>query len=124
MKRGRNSSNRSIARSTAKIWTVISIVGEHISCTVHHSEHQAYCEAVSQFESVELGAARADSQLNALLEVANVHGDYQEIRRYIADNASQLRMIQLAEHTPSAVSASKWRKPALGRLVCEGAHAL
>jgi hypothetical protein len=112
MKSGRTSSSVPHPRCKAKIWTVISVVDERIFCSVHHSEHQAYREAVAQFESVESGAARADSHLKALLEVANGRGDYHEVRRYIADNASQIRMIQLAEHTPSAVSAptSRLRK--------------
>ena len=105
MKSGHTCSTIPQALSTTKICTVISVVDDRIFCSVHHSEHQAYREAVAQFESVELGAARSDSRLKALLEVANGHGDYHEVRRYIADNASKIRMIQLAEHTPSAVSA-------------------
>ena len=88
-----------------KIWTVISVVDERIFCSLHHSEHQAYREACSPIRIRGIGAARSDSRLKALLEVANGHGDYHEVRRYIADNASKIRMIQLAEHTPSAVSA-------------------
>lgn len=95
-------------RSTAQIWTVVSLVEERIFCSVHPSEYHAYCEAVSRFESVELGARRRDSELKALLEVANSCGDYQAVRQYIADKSSQMRLLQLAEHLPSAMSAANF----------------
>jgi hypothetical protein len=49
--------------------TVVSLAEGRISCSVHTSEYQAYCEAVSRFEFAELGAAQEDTVSNSLLAV-------------------------------------------------------
>lgn len=101
MNRSRSGIKPLVTRSTGQIWTVVSLVEERVSCSIHSSEYHAYREAVSQFESVELGATREDPELKALLEAANTRGDYREVRKYIKDKACQIRLIQLAEHTVS-----------------------
>jgi hypothetical protein len=84
--------------SAVHIWTVVSLVGDRISCSTHSSEYHAYREAVSRFEAAELDTNSEDRELRILLEAANTCGDYQGVRKYIEDNACQLRLLQLAEH--------------------------
>jgi hypothetical protein len=112
MNRSRSSVKPSV---TGPIWTVVSLVRERISCTIHSSEYHAYREAVSRFESVELGSTGKDPDLKALLEAANASDDYQRVRKYIEDKACQIRLIQLAEHTMSDLNSRQLSAPRLAR---------
>jgi hypothetical protein len=94
---------------TAQIWTVVSLVDDRICCTIHSSEHLAYREAVSRFESAELGGRCKDTQLSFLLEAATTSGDYQEVRKYIQEKSCRLHLLQLAEHDVTSLSGYQVR---------------
>ena len=99
--------------SAMQLWTVVSVVEDCVSCTIHSSEYQAYYEAVSQFESAEVGDTRRDLVLKGLLAVANTCGDYQEVRAYIAANSRRMQLMQLSEHCVNDISSYKVRAPRL-----------
>ena len=84
---------------SVQIWTVATLVGGKLSCSIHASEHDAYREAVLRFECVELGGRKTDSELRLLLKAARLYGDYLKVRQYIENIASQIQLIQLAEHS-------------------------
>jgi hypothetical protein len=84
---------------SVQIWTVVSLVDGQMFCSVHASEHDAYCEAVSRFESVELDDKSSDLELRLLLRSAKLYGDYRKVHRYIEREASRIQLIQLAEHS-------------------------
>jgi hypothetical protein len=47
----KNMMNKSqLSASAMQLSTVITVVGERMSCTIHPSEHHAYQEAVARFE--------------------------------------------------------------------------
>jgi hypothetical protein len=81
-----------------RIWTVVSVVDEKVSCSLHPSEYLAHRELVLRFESVELDACRKSSQLRLLLNRAVKCGNYEPVRAYIKDKARRLDQLQLAEH--------------------------
>jgi hypothetical protein len=86
------------------IWTVVSVVDEKVSCSLHPSEYHAHRELVSRFESVELEPDRKSSELRRLLNGAVECGNYEQVRAYIKDNARRLDQLQLAEHPPLSTS--------------------
>ena len=90
------------------------VVEDRVSCTIHSSEYQAYHEAVSQFQSTEVGDTRKDPVLKGLLAVANTCGDYQEVREYIAANSRRMQLMQLSEHSVNDLS-HEVRAPRLAR---------
>jgi hypothetical protein len=101
--------------SSVQIWTVVSSVQDRVSCSIHPSEYQAYREAVSRFESAELGDAGEDPELKNLLEAANACGDYREVRKYIAANSCRMHLMQLAEHSVNDLSGYLVRAPQLAQ---------
>ena len=112
----RNSGTRSLLDdSTIQIWTVVTLVDDRISCTVHSSEYHAYREAVSRFESVELGGDREDPELHFLLDAATTRGDYHEVRKYIEAKACRLHLMQLAEHDVNDLGCHQLRAPQLAQ---------
>lgn len=80
------------------VWTVVSVVDEKVSCSLHPSEYHAHRELVLRFESVELDSCRRSSELRHLLNMAVERGNYEPVRAYIKDNARRLDQLQLAEH--------------------------
>lgn len=80
------------------IWTVISVVDEKVSCSLHPSEYHAHRELVLRFESVELESRKRSSKLRRLFNNAVEAGNYEPVRAYIKDNARRLDQLQLAEH--------------------------
>jgi hypothetical protein len=84
---------------SVQIWTIVTLVEEKIACSIHASEHDAYCEAVSRFESAELGEMQTDPELRLLLRAAKLYGDYQKIHLHIENSASHIQLIQIAEHS-------------------------
>lgn len=82
------------------IWTVVSVVDEKVSCSLHPSEYHAHRELVLRFESVELDPYRQSSELRRLLNAAVECDNYERVRAYIKDNARRLDQLQLAEHPP------------------------
>jgi hypothetical protein len=80
------------------VWTVVSVVDEKVSCSLHPSEYHAHRELVLRFESIELDPCRKSSELRRLLNMAFERGNYEPVRAYIKDNASRLDQLQLAEH--------------------------
>lgn len=112
----RNSGTRSLLDgSTVQIWTLVTLVEDRISCTIHSSEYQAYCEAVSRFESVELGGHREDPELRILLDTATTRGDYHEVRKYIEAKSCRLHLMQLAEHDVNDLGCHQLRAPQLAQ---------
>jgi hypothetical protein len=87
------------AGSTVQLWTVVYMVDDRIFSSIHTSEYEAYCEAVSLFKSIEVGAPQQVSVLRDLLKLASRCADYQEVRKYIQDHACRIQSIQLAEHS-------------------------
>ena len=84
---------------SVQIWTVATLVGGKLSCSIHASEHDAYREAVLRFECVEFGERKTDPELRLLLKAARLYGDYLKVRQYSENIASQMQLIQLAEHS-------------------------
>jgi hypothetical protein len=84
---------------SVQIWTVVTLVEGKIACSIHASEHDAYCEAVSRFEGAELAKMQRDPELRLLLRAAKLYGDYQKVHQHIENIASKIQMIQLAEHS-------------------------
>jgi hypothetical protein len=103
MKRKSNSQHL-ISESPARLWTVVTLVDGQISSSVHPTEYQAYREAVSRFIYVEPDSMQNSQTLKHLLDVAVSHDDFQIVRRYIADHASKISFMQLAEHNVSKSS--------------------
>ena len=89
------------------IWTVVSLVGNQVSSSIHPSEYHAYSEAVERFEAAELGSAKQDRELRAILHASAKRGDYQQVHQYIEANASHLRVLQLAQHDTHVLSGYK-----------------
>lgn len=86
-------------KSKAKrIWTVVTLTDDRISCSIHLSEYQAYREVVARFEYAELDEKSHVTTLAAILATASIKGDYQLVRQYIQDNARRLCLLQIAEH--------------------------
>ena len=114
MKRDNTRSIKSIpAISNFTVWTVVSLVDDRISSSIHASEHEAYCEAVSRYKSAELRSANA--VLISLVETASRCGDYQEVRKYIENNACRISMMQLAEHNMNDLNGYQVRTPRLAQ---------
>lgn len=88
---------RSLGQPT-HIWTVVSVVDEKVSCSLHPSEYHAHRELVLRFESVELDSCRKSSDLRHLFNLAVERGNYEPVRAFIKDNARRLDQLQLAEH--------------------------
>jgi hypothetical protein len=107
--------NRSLTSSGVYMWTVVSLVGDRISCSIHSSEYHAYREAVSRFETAELDTNSEDRELQILLEAANTCGHYQRVRKYIEDKACHLRLLQLAEHDVKNLHGYQVKEPRLAR---------
>ena len=101
--------------STIQIWTLVTLVDDRISCTIHSSEYHAYREAVSRFESAELGGHREDPELHFLLDAATTRGDYHEVRKYIEANSCRLHLMQLAEHDVNDLGCHQLRAPQLAQ---------
>jgi hypothetical protein len=97
--------------SNINLWTVVSVVDDRISCSIHRSEDEAYREAVSRFESIESGGA--NSRLNSVLAAASRLGHYQEVRKYIENNACRISLMQLAEHSMDDLPSHRVRLPNL-----------
>jgi hypothetical protein len=100
--------------STLQIWTLVSLVQDKVSCSIHPSEYHAHHEAIVQFESAELGHTRRDPILRVLLEVSSACDDYQDVRDYIATNSRRTHLMQLTEHTVNDLSGYQVRAPWLG----------
>jgi hypothetical protein len=113
--RRRNRITSSSSSSALHIWTVVSLVGDRIYSSIHSSEHDAYREAVSCFEAVELDNASEDRELRIILAGASRRGDYQPVRKYIQENACQLRSLQLAEHEVNDLNAYQVKVPQLAQ---------
>lgn len=112
----RNSGIRSLLTgSTLQIWTLVTLVDDRICCTIHSSEYLAYREAVSRFDSVELGDHREDPELHFLLEAATTRDDYHEVRKYIEANSCRLHLMQLAEHDVNDLDCHQLRAPQLAQ---------
>jgi hypothetical protein len=103
----------SLTSSAAHIWTVVTLVGDRISCSIHSSEYHAYREAAARFETAELDINSEDRELQILLEAANTCGDYEQVRKYIKDKACHLRLLQLAEHDVNVLNDYQVRAPQL-----------
>jgi hypothetical protein len=101
--------------STVQIWTLVTVADDRISCTIHSSEYHAYREAVSRFESAELGGHREDPELHFLLDAATTRGDYHEVRKYIEANSCRLHLMQLAEHDVNDLGCHQLRAPQLAQ---------
>jgi hypothetical protein len=99
--------------SAVQIWTLVSVVQDKVSCSIHPSEYHAYHEAMLQFESVELGHTRRDPVLKVLLEVASACDDYQGVRDYIVANSRRMHLMQLTEHSVNDLSGYQVRAPRL-----------
>lgn len=104
-----------LAGSILQIWTLVTLVDDRISCTIHSSEYHAYCEAVSRFEAAELGGHREAPELRLLLEAATTRGDYHEVRKYIEANSCRLHLMQLAEHDVDDLGCHQLRAPQLAQ---------
>jgi hypothetical protein len=89
------------SRSPVRLWTVVTVVDGHISCSVHRSEYQAYREAVSRFIYTEPDSIYKCHALGGLLEAAARRGDFQSVRQYITAHACKVYLMQLAEHDVS-----------------------
>jgi hypothetical protein len=112
----RNSSIGSfLTGSAVQIWTLVTLADNRLSCTIHSSEYHAYREAVSRFESAELGGRREDPELHLLLEAATTRGDYHEVRKYIEANSCRLHLMQLTEHDVNDLGSHQLRAPQLAQ---------
>ena len=99
------------ASSAGAMWTVVSVVGDRISCSIHSTEYHAYREALSRLQTAESNATDENHELPMLLEAAKTRGDYQQVRNYIERKACNLRLLQLAEHDVNDPSGSQLRVP-------------
>lgn len=98
-------------RLSRHIWTVISLVGDRITSSVHSSEYHAYSEAVARFEAAELSTSESNQELRRILRISAKCGDYQRVRQYIGKRACHLRSLQIAEHDINASSGYRVKAP-------------
>jgi hypothetical protein len=100
-----NTINRSTlsAASAIQLWTVVTLVGERMSCTIHPSEDHAYREAVARVEYAEPNRTRRNRRLRVLLNTAASSGDYRMVREYIKRHSQKIHLMQLAKHELGAV---------------------
>jgi hypothetical protein len=115
----RNNTSLSIiafpAGSAIHVWTVGSLAEDRISCSVHTSESEGDCEAVSRFEFAESGTAQEDTALNSLLTAASTRAEYHEVRKYIENSACRMSLMQLAEHNVNDLHGYQVRTPRLAQ---------
>jgi hypothetical protein len=90
--------------SGVQIWTLVSVVEDSISSSIHLSECDAYSAAVARFEAADLMPSRQDRELRTLLQSSIKRGDYQDVRQYIAAKSCHLRLLQLTEHHINAMN--------------------
>jgi hypothetical protein len=100
----RNRTSFSSSPSGVQIWTVVSVVEDSISSSIHLSECDAYSAAVTRFEAADLLSSKQDRELRTLLQASIKRGDYQQVRQYIAAKSRHLRLLQLTEHDINAIN--------------------
>jgi hypothetical protein len=88
----------SSSSSGMQIWTLVSVVEDSISSSIHLSECDAYSAAVARFEAADLLSSKQDRELRTLLQSSIKRGDYQQVRQYIAAKSRHLRLLQLTQH--------------------------
>ena len=80
------------------LWTVVSLVDEEVTCSIHSSEFNAYLELAQRFERYESTVKQPDRVLRELVATGRKVGDFSQVRQYLRIKSTKMSSIQIAEH--------------------------